>query len=229
MPDEPKIYRLLPVVLVLVLLVVPVGAQDTIDAPPDVPIVYTILFYSPTCRYCHEVITFRLPAIRAEFGDQLQIIMIDITNTQNQPIVAGIYRLYNIPDYRQVVPMLFVGETVLIGGSDIPNNLPHIVRQGLAAGGIPLPAVPGIEAYAPTVTLSSATTDTLAARLAADPIGNAAAVGVLLVLTVSVVAVGRYGWRGLRYGDKLAFLQHRSWLRHPYSPPPVRWRWCSPF
>lgn len=210
-----KTYVLACLVIVLLLLTVPIDAQDTIEAPPDIPIVYAVLFYSPTCRYCHDVITFRLPPIRAEFGDQLQIIMIDITDAQNQSIVAGAYRLYNIPDNRQVIPMLFVGETVLIGGNDIPNNLPGIVRNGLAAGGIPLPAVPGIEAYAPTVNLATTTADTLTARLAADPVGNAIAVVVLLVLTVSVVIVGRYGWRGLRYDDKLAFLRHRSWLRLP--------------
>src|SRR5690606_5295239 len=45
-------------------------------------------------------------------------------------------------------PTLVIGSTVLIGSGDIPAQLPTLVREGLEAGGLGLPAIPGLrEAY----------------------------------------------------------------------------------
>ena len=41
-------------------------------------VVYAVLFYSPTCTYCPEVIKEDLPAMEAEFGDRLRVLTINV-------------------------------------------------------------------------------------------------------------------------------------------------------
>ena len=57
------------VVLLTSLANVPAGAQETA--------VRAILFYSPTCPHCHEVMTRDLPHLVDKYGEQLRILAVD--------------------------------------------------------------------------------------------------------------------------------------------------------
>ena len=48
----------------------------------DEPVVRAVLFYSPTCPHCEQVITVDLPPLVQEHGDQLQIVLIDVSQQQ---------------------------------------------------------------------------------------------------------------------------------------------------
>ena len=50
---------------------------------------------------------------------------------------------YLIPEHRRGVPALIIGDTVLIGVQEIPNQLPGIIEAGLASGGLDWPDIPG--------------------------------------------------------------------------------------
>ena len=52
----------------------------TAQSDPEQPAVQAVLFYSPTCPHCHEVIKNLLIPMIDQYGDQLQIIGIDIHN-----------------------------------------------------------------------------------------------------------------------------------------------------
>jgi uncharacterized membrane protein len=166
-------------------------------------VVYAVLFYSPTCPHCHDVIDNDLPGIQAEFGDQLQVLFINVATQGGQMLAQSAYEYYNIPRDGWVVPMMVINEQVLTGSIEIPQQMPEIVRTGLAQGGIGLPQFPGLkEAYEASQAAAAEAEATQAAavpevvpettvidRLLADPLANGLAVLVLVGLILSLGAV----------------------------------------
>ncbi|NJL57629.1 hypothetical protein HC928_22735, partial [bacterium] len=128
------LYLLLTIVLAG-LWAVPVHSQTTY--------VYGIFFYSPTCPHCHEVIDNDWPLMQEEFGDHLRVLFIDASTAAGAAIMQQARDAMNIPS--SGVPMLIMGEHVLVGSVEIPAEAPGIVRAALQAGGIGLPPIPGIE------------------------------------------------------------------------------------
>ncbi|HJS29984.1 MAG TPA: hypothetical protein VJ768_10205, partial [Anaerolineales bacterium] len=43
-------------------------------ASAQAPVVNAVLFYSPTCPHCHEVMTEDLPPLKEQYGEQLAIL-----------------------------------------------------------------------------------------------------------------------------------------------------------
>jgi len=111
----------------------------------DEPVVRALLFYSPTCPHCHKVIQQDLPPLVQKYGDQLQILLIDVTTQGGQELYQSAAKSVPIPDDKRGVPALVVGDTLLVGDKAIPEQFPGIVEQGLAAGGIDWPAIPGLD------------------------------------------------------------------------------------
>ena len=186
----------------LIVLIIP---ALTINAQ-EMPIVYGIFFYSPTCPHCHQVIQNDWPGIQAEFGDQLRVLFVDATTQAGNQLMNTARAALNIE--ATGVPMLIIGENVMIGGNQIPAMTPLIVRDGLAQGGIGYPPIPGIdaifdaavqraeaEAAAPAeaesdpaaLETSAPTPLTVTERLAADPIANGFAILILALLAISLL------------------------------------------
>jgi uncharacterized membrane protein/thiol-disulfide isomerase/thioredoxin len=108
------------------------------------PIVRAVLFYSPTCPHCHEVINNFLVPLVEERGSQLQIVGVDITQSAGQALYQAATERFQVPPERQGVPRLVVGDQVLVGSLEIPEQFPAILEAGLAAGGIDWPDIPGL-------------------------------------------------------------------------------------
>jgi uncharacterized membrane protein/thiol-disulfide isomerase/thioredoxin len=109
------------------------------------PIVRAVLFFSPNCGHCHKVITEDLTPLLERYGDQLQIIGINVITEEGQQIYQAYVDLWEIPDTRRGVPTLIIGETALVGSGEIPQFFPEIVETGLSSGGIDWPTLPGLE------------------------------------------------------------------------------------
>ena len=73
--------------LVISLLLV-VALPQTATAAADDGVVHGILFYSPTCPHCHEVMTNVLPPLRDQYGDQLVIVEVDATTAKGGVVIA---------------------------------------------------------------------------------------------------------------------------------------------
>lgn len=177
------------------------------------PVVQAVLFYSPTCSHCHKVITEDLPPLTEKYGDQLQILGVDVTVEAGQNLYQAAIQRFNIPDDRLGVPTLVVGETVLVGSMEIPEQFPGLIEQGLAAGGIGWPDIPGLkesiqpssppenEQTAPvdentssgspgTTSSASQTSLSFLDRFTQDVTANSLAVVVLVGMIASIVGVG---------------------------------------
>jgi uncharacterized membrane protein len=125
------------------------------------------------------------------------------------------------------VPTLVIGTTALVGSDDIPQQMPALVRDGLAAGGVDMPAVPGLrEAYEASVggeqtgdtqnnTSESAPVSTTYReitwrdRLNQDRLGNGLAIGVLGILIIGLAVQLGYGAQLLIKDEK----QHSTTAR----------------
>ena len=108
------------------------------------PVVRAVLFYSPTCGHCHAVITETLTPMIEQYAGKLEIVGIDISVEQGAALYQDTIQAFQIPEDRLGVPTLIIGETVLVGALEIPEQFPGMVEAGLAAGGIDWPQVPGL-------------------------------------------------------------------------------------
>ncbi len=121
--------------------IIPVGAAAQEDTPSAVR---AVLFFSPTCPHCHDVIDNLLLPMLEEYGDQLLIIGIDTTQEDGGMLYQSAIDHFEVPPERRGVPTLVVNETVLVGSGEIPAEFPGIVEEGLSNGGIDWPKIPGL-------------------------------------------------------------------------------------
>jgi uncharacterized membrane protein len=125
--------------LTLVILLIP-----TVNGFAQAPIVRAVLFYSPTCPHCHEVMTEHLPPLTDQYGEQLQIIAVDVSVEGGNMLYESAIELYSIPRERLGVPLLIIGDQYLVGSIEIPDELPGLIEAGIDAGGVDWPALPGL-------------------------------------------------------------------------------------
>jgi len=133
----------------LVLIIILAKAQITIAQEQNTAVVQAILFWSPTCPHCHDVIDNELPPIKEQYGDQLQLLGIDTSKQVGAQLYDDTVKALEIPRERLGVPTMVVGDVVLVGSVEIPEQLPTLIEEGLASGGIGWPEIPGLKQAVP--------------------------------------------------------------------------------
>jgi len=188
-----------PIRLVLILIILACLTIPQSLATGATAVVRAVLFFSPTCAHCQQVITEDLPPIGKQYGDQLLIIGIDTSVPEGAQMYQAAIARFLIPENRRGVPAIIVGDTVLVGAREIPEQLPGIIETGLASGGIDWPDIPGfkelLEAAESQETQDRAPNPTaedlsLSERFRLDLSGNILAVIVLAGMLLSVTWVG---------------------------------------
>jgi uncharacterized membrane protein len=122
------------IILFSFLLVSPAHGQEAV--------VRAVLFYSPSCGHCHLVITETLLPMMEAYGDQLQIIGIDISTQDGGAIFSATLQAHGIQ--QGGVPFLLIGDNILVGSLDIPEQFPGLVEEYLSQGGVAWPDIPGL-------------------------------------------------------------------------------------
>ena len=147
---SPRLQRLLLLLIASLLFPVMAGAQDK-------AVVRAVLFYSPTCPHCHKVLQEGLPPIIEKYGDQLEILLVNVQTPGGQQLYQSAREWLPIPDDKLGVPAMIIGRELLLGDVEIPARLPDLIENGLAQGGVDWPQIPGLaEALAQTETARSA-------------------------------------------------------------------------
>lgn len=108
----------------------------------DEPVVHAVIFYSPNCGHCYQVLTEDLPPIIEQYEDQIQIIAINVTVEQGQAMFQAALQEFGMESGG--VPMLVIGDQALVGSVAIPEQLPSLIEQYLAQGGVDWPEIPGL-------------------------------------------------------------------------------------
>ena len=168
-----------------------------VAAAPDDGVVRAILFYSPTCGHCHEVMTNVLPPLRDRYGDALTVAEVDTTTPAGGALFQAMLVRY-APDVRGV-PTLIVGDQLMVGAVEIPEQFPGHIDAYLAEGGVAWPELPGVEAAIGAEAMAGAVDpepsppqsfwETVRDRYTRDLTGNILSTVVLLGLVATIVAV----------------------------------------
>jgi uncharacterized membrane protein len=133
--------------------------------------VRALLFFSPTCPHCHTVITEDLPilwemyggyepelyfipptedeqdvgaSLTVIYGEHLEILYVNVLTPVGSDLYRTMLEQYKVPNERQGVPALIVGETHLVGAVEIPELFPQLIEEGIEAGGVDWPDFPGL-------------------------------------------------------------------------------------
>jgi uncharacterized membrane protein len=179
------------------------AAASAPAAAADGPVAHAVLFYSPACGHCRDLIANYLPAILDQYGSRLQILSIDAAEPGGRRLFQAAVTRFDVPARDRGVPAVVIGDRFLSGTVDVSEQLPILVAQHLATGGVGWPAVPGLS-QAMTASgglVTSSPSRLLAAteqpdgildRLARDPWGNRLA---LIVLAGMLFAVAWVIWR----------------------------------
>lgn len=138
------------------------------SAVADEPVVRAVLFWSSTCPHCHYVLEEVLPPLQQKYGHQLDILMVEVKTRGDFERLLETAKTFGIPPEYVGVPFMIVGDTVLIGSDQIPAELPGLIEEHLAAGGLDYPAMPGLSEVLPTATPAVAA-QMIATQPAADP------------------------------------------------------------
>lgn len=199
--------------IILTIYILVVGLLSTTSfVSAQSPSVFAVLFYSPSCGHCQKVIQEDLPPLLEQYGDQVSILAINVSAPVGQQLYQDAVQQFKIPDERIGVPCLIVGDTVLVGSGEIPEVFPQIIDQGLSAGGISWPNIPGLQEIIPPAQSSTIDNDTnpesidtisdqpvsdlveenlrIEQRFRQDLIGNTVAVFVLLGMAGSLIGFG---------------------------------------
>jgi thiol-disulfide isomerase/thioredoxin len=129
------------------------------------PVVRALFFYSPNCPHCHLVIDEFLPPLYEKYGDQLEIAFIDISSPTNYQGLLMLEAAYGIESSQAGVPVMFIGDYVLMGSIEIPEKLEGIVQEYLAKGSVDYPALARLApAETPAATPASSPTPSPAVK-----------------------------------------------------------------
>jgi uncharacterized membrane protein len=180
-------------VLILLISLFPLAAAGNAQEP----VIRAVLLYSDTCPHCLEVINNVLPPLVDQYGNQLQIYGVNTYTEIGNTLFINAVQAYEIPEERQAVPTLIVGDYVLVGSREIPDLLPGIIEQGIKNGGIDWPVIPGLEqAMSEAEPGEEKTASTLNYRttvwekFSSDLLGNILAVIVLVGMIGSLIFAG---------------------------------------
>jgi len=132
----------------LLLLVVLTLAWNTTGASAeaqDGPTVRLVYFHAVDCSHCKVVIEEVLQPLQTDYGDQLEIKMVEISEPENYELLVKTEEVYEVPPEERGLPTLVIDGQVLIGEDEIREELPCLLDPCLAAGGTSWPDVPGLE------------------------------------------------------------------------------------
>jgi len=204
---------------------------------PVGPVVKAVMFWMATCPHCHEVIDQVLPPLQSQYGGQLQIQMIELDESGTGEQIGLFYRAaeaFGIAHDRAGVPFLIIGDKGLMGPDQIRAELPGLVQQHLAAGGVDYPQIAGLapllpaeksaaELCAPAAPCADATpasaalTQAAAAPVSAAPAAVPQSNGFALALVIMAGMVAALVYTGV--------VMVRGSQGGPVDPPASWQRW----
>jgi uncharacterized membrane protein/thiol-disulfide isomerase/thioredoxin len=142
----------LPVLVVLLGLILP--WKSPVNAQPDLQsqeggVVRVFMFWSSTCGHCEYVINQVLPPIQEQYGEQFEILMVELAAQEDVDSLYETAAIVGIPKEQVGVPFMLIGDQVLLGSDQISNELPGLLASHLASGGIDYPRLQPLVDYLP--------------------------------------------------------------------------------
>ena len=178
-----------------------VQAKPNLQAQ-DQPVVRVLMFWSSTCGHCEYVIKEVLPPLQEHYGDQLEILLMELITQEDVDNLFQTGDAFGIPKDNVGVPFLIIGERVLTGSEQIPMELPGLIEMHLATGGVDFPDLPFLAAYLPGPaggnTESSADNPQPNQAISMGSNGFTIAIVVLVGMVISLMYTVIALWRGVK-------------------------------
>ena len=188
-------------ILILTLIVIAQTFFPTSAQAAGTPVVRAIMFWMDGCPHCEDVIQNVLPPLYEKHGAHFELFMIEVVDTQDVETLYSVAASYNIPKEQTGVPFLIIGEQVLVGSDQVRSQLPVLIDDYLAQGGVDWTSNPTLTDLLPTSSPASIpTSDLPAVKENVPPVDNVSErnngftlaifimVGMILVSLYSVVA-----------------------------------------
>ena len=138
--------KALPLLLVALLaLLSPFNAQATTAAQ-----VHAVMFWSDGCPYCESTLADFLPGIQQQYGSQLEITLVELVTLEDIDKFYALAASYGLMKTQASVPLMLIGSDILIGADQVAAEMPALVEQYLAAGGVDYPASALLDELLPT-------------------------------------------------------------------------------
>ena len=127
------------VLLILLAMAVPARAGA---ASAGQPVVRAAMFWMDGCPFCKVVMTDFLPGLQAQYGSQLELTLIELATVEKVDQFYALGAAYGLMKTQLNTPLVLIGSHILIGADQISNQMPSLVTEYLAAGGVDFPASP---------------------------------------------------------------------------------------
>jgi len=112
------------------------------------PVVRIVYFTSAECPHCRAVVDEVLTPLQSEYGDQMQLKVIEISKPANYEMLIRAEEMFEVPAEKRDLPTLILDGHILIGEVEIREQLPCLLESCVGAGGTSWPDIPGLESVA---------------------------------------------------------------------------------
>ena len=125
------------------------GAEGQAPNPtPPGNVAHAAFFYSPSCPHCKVVEEEVFPPLQSKYGPQLEIQAFNVRDRADYEVFLDLEARHgaDIPE----VPVIFMGEAVMVGEDVIRDRLEGQIEACLQAGGCPPPTQASSPGMTPT-------------------------------------------------------------------------------
>jgi len=141
-----------------------VGAMMCSTPAASAQTVRAVMFYSPTCPHCEQVIRQDLPVFFGLYGGspqaysdesvpqnqryvflfsngELEILLVNASLRPGGQLFEASFESHGRPSG---VPRMIIQDDVLVGSIEIPNRLHDLIQAAQSRGGVDWPSIPGL-------------------------------------------------------------------------------------
>ena len=111
----------------------------------EAPKLRVVYFYSTSCEHCMVVLEEVLKPLQNEYGDRLEIKMVEISSSENYQMLLHTEDMFGVPSGELDLPVVVVGSHLLSGEQEVRERLPCVLNTCENAAGTDWPEIPGLE------------------------------------------------------------------------------------
>lgn len=112
------------------------------------PVVRIVYFTAADCPHCKVVVNEVLTPLQAEYGNQMQIKVVEISDPAHYEMLIRAEEMFGVSPEKRGLPTLVIDGQILIGEDAIRKQLPCLLGTCLGAGGTSWPDIPGLQEIA---------------------------------------------------------------------------------
>lgn len=154
------------------------------------PVVHAVMFWQAGCPHCEETLAQTLPPLQETYGAQFELRLVEVVSVDDIQALYEIGAAYGLNKEDVGVPMLILGDDLLVGSDQVREQLPALIEEHLAQGGIDWPTNPALQAFLPATQASvTPTAPSLVDVAPEEPKNNGftLAVGILVFMAAALV------------------------------------------